>query len=150
MSKLCLRCIEKTLKKVYRDNPRRKIVENAPWEPRRWLKRWVRAERKIVKDFNVFRTSLETIVINHLKLKPYKKQKKTGSCKNPKMQTAPYSARWWWHHLFQRETIFVARKRPTKRPDLFCFVDGSSTRKLAVERYQCVSSILIWGVIWSR
>jgi hypothetical protein len=62
-----------------------------------------------------------------LKLKKCQKQKVNGltddgskSCKSPKMPTAPYLARWWWHNLFRQGTIFAARDQ--SGPIKFCWI----------------------------
>jgi hypothetical protein len=55
-------------------SPTRKLVKTAPWEQRKWLRRWrnVSNKRAIAKKLDV---SHWTIVKNDFKLKPYKKEK---------------------------------------------------------------------------
>jgi hypothetical protein len=73
-----LRFIGRTLKMYIRRpvkcSPRKKLVENASWEPRRGLRRWgsVSDVLKMAIMLDVSRTLLRTIVKEDFKLKPHK------------------------------------------------------------------------------
>lgn len=112
---------------------------------------------KIAKDLNVSQTTIRRLVKDDLHMKPYKKQKVHGlTIAQKKARVKKCQHLLAWHAgddiIFSDEKMFILQDSHNQQNDR---VYGKSLKdipqdKLAVERFQNHSAVMVWGAFSKR
>lgn len=129
----------------------RKAVKTAR---ERYRRNPVQSARSLAKDMNMSRSSMQLLVKNDLGLKAYKKQRVHGLTENQKEARVIKSRNLLsWHEgdeiIFSDEKMFLLQDSHNQQNDRVYAksLNDAPRNILAVERYQNVSRVMVWGAI---
>ena len=113
--------------------------------------------RKIARDLKLPKSSVHEIATKDLQLKAFKKQKVHGLTsvqKQARIQKCKHLIRWHGDReiLFSDEKLFLLQNSHNQQNDRVWSVKlaDAPKDKLAVERFQNVSSVMVWGAVSKR
>lgn len=131
-----------------------KVVKNVRERIRREP---VQSVRKLSKDLGLSNSSALRICRDDLRLRPYKKRKVHGLTAVHKIARVKKCKHLlWWHAgdeiIFSDEKMFVLQDTHNQQNDRVWSVslDNIPKDKLAVQRFQNHSSVMVWGAISER